>query len=177
MTFLAVLCLIIPSSTGHKLITFLVQGPAMPTMIQSPPQQITSPSLQQSQFTFPPNPINTVRPATQPPVIPQQPGVVYVRTPEIPPTQIMTSKQQSGIFVCMKVFCCLSVSLTVLGYFFLTDRPPGPQPFQGNWAAFCPRSKSLFYNIIYLNYLKLNVFEHFESLNKASSLWVLKFSK
>ena len=78
-------------------------GPAMPLM-QSPPQ-ITSPSLQQSQFNFPPpamaQPVNQVRPVSQPPaVIPQQPSaqVLYVRNSvnEIQPTQIMNRPPFQG---------------------------------------------------------------------------------
>ena len=82
-----------------SLIIFFSLGPAMPTMIQSPPQ-ITSPSLPQSQFNFPPpamaQTVNQVRAVSQPPaVIQQQPSapVLYaVRNPvnEMQPTQIMS---------------------------------------------------------------------------------------
>jgi hypothetical protein len=83
-------------SYEHDMI-FLSAGHAMPAMIQSPPQ-ITSPSLQQSQFNFPPQSmpqsVTPVRPVTQPPnVMSQQPSppVLFVRN-EMQPTQIMTSK-------------------------------------------------------------------------------------
>jgi hypothetical protein len=83
-------------SYEHDMI-FLSAGHAMPAMIQSPPQ-ITSPSLQQSQFNFPPQSmpqsVTPVRPVTQPPnVMSQQPSppVLFARN-EMQPTQIMTSK-------------------------------------------------------------------------------------
>jgi hypothetical protein len=81
-------------------VIFLPPGPAMPTMVQSPPQ-ITSPSLQQSQFNFPPpaipQPVNQVRPVSQPPaVIPQQPPAPIF----IQPTQIMTASK----FACLNLF-------------------------------------------------------------------------
>ncbi|XP_028396822.1 ataxin-2-like protein [Dendronephthya gigantea] len=76
-------------------------------MIQSPPQ-ITSPSLQQSQFNFPtPSLPQPVRPVNQPPAVmppqPTPPPVFLVRpaTNEMQPTQII-------------------------------NRPSQPQPFQGN---------------------------------------------